>query len=220
MNVVIGLAGVKEAGKSTVSNIIRKYIPVSKEVAIADKLKNVSADVFGLERIQFDHQSLKELQFREPMYLTARKIFRIFEAFNLKEIPMDEINKTMNAVMEIPLNSPRKIAQVVGTELLREYGGLSVHCDNVEILDGGLTIISDVRFPNEYDYFKDNTEVNFIPLYIQRDEAEKHVDMEKSHPSETSVFKFNEKCVKIDNNGTLDETEARIVSILSDNNLL
>lgn len=211
MKTVIGLAGVKTSGKSTVANMILSMVTGAKEAALADKLKNTCAEVFGLERKHFDDQNLKEVPFDEPKRLGVYKIGAILESFGI-DMTIREIDSTFE-VTNMMLETPRKIAQIVGTEILRQAGDEDIHCKNVPLNDNGVTVISDVRFPNEFEYFKNNKDVYFMPLYIARDEAEKHVTPD-SHPSEKCVFEFNEKCVKIDNNGTIEETRAQVFEIL------
>ena len=212
MKTIIGLAGVKTSGKSTVANMIKEFVAEAHEVALADKLKNTCAKVFNLKREQFDKQNLKEVPFDNPKLLDHERIEQILKAFNIE--PSDEL---MNYFYEYgiegtTLESPRKIAQVVGTEVLRAAGNDDIHCENLK-LDKDILIVSDVRFPNELNYFNKLNSVKFIPIYIQRDEAEKHVD-ENSHPSEKSVFEFSDKCIKLDNNGSLRNTELQVKQII------
>lgn len=212
-NVVIGLAGVKTSGKSTISDMIRSVHANAKESALADKLKNVSAEAFDVGRNYFDEQSLKEVPFDKPKFLNKETIAFITNFFNIA-ITEGQLDEVYSKLKDTPLDTPRRIAQIVGTELLRTFGGEDIHCDNVKVYDNEITIISDIRFPNEFSYFNKRPDTLFVPLYIQRDLAEKEVDMEKSHPSETLVFTFCDKCIKIDNNGTLDNTLDQVKNIL------
>lgn len=211
MKTVIGLAGVKTSGKSTVANMIKSMIDGAKEAALADKLKNTCAQVFNISRDHFDNQDLKEVPFEEPKKLGVYEIGAILESFGI-DMTASEIDSTFE-VTNMMLETPRKIAQIVGTEILRQAGDEYIHCKNVPLNETGVTIISDVRFPNEFEYFKNKKDVFFMPLYIARDEAEKHVTPD-SHPSEKCVFEFNDKCVRIDNNGTIEETRSQIYNIL------
>jgi len=212
MKTVIGLAGVKTSGKSTVAEIIHNHI-MAEESALADNLKNASAAAFGISREHFDSQDLKEVPFvTGPKFFSKEIIQSIVGAFSL-ELTDTQLTSVFERLRYVTLESPRKIAQIVGTELLREYGGMDIHCEKVKLFKT-VTIISDIRFPNEFDFFDKNEDIKFIPLYIQRDEAEQHVDMKKSHASETSVFLFSDKCVRINNNGTLGETEMQILEVL------
>lgn len=203
MKTVIGLAGVKTSGKSTVANII-KGITEAKEAALADKLKNTCASTFGLTREYFDSQDLKEVPFGRPMMVTRSELEKILTGFGLPVDKADELRELEG----VQLTSPRHIAQFVGTEILRSLGNPDIHCESVELNDG-VTIISDMRFPNEYAYFAKMEGINFIPLYVARAEAENLVTSD-SHPSETSVFEFKDKCERLDNNGTIEQLTTNI----------
>lgn len=211
MKTIIGLVGVKTSGKTTICNMIKEFV-TAKEVALADKLKNTCGEIFGLERIQFDLQELKELPFKKPILLTSNHISKILTSYGI-EMSFLEIDRKYSSLINMELDTPRKIAQIIGTEVLRAVGNENIHCENIKISKDEITIISDIRFPNEMEYFKNLNNIKFLPLYINRLEAEKHVT-EYSHPSEKSIFEFSNKCIKIDNNGTLDETRLQIKEIL------
>lgn len=212
MRTIIGLAGVKTSGKSTVANMIKEFVPNAKEAALADKLKDTCSEVFDISREYFDRQELKEVPFKDgAKKLTNGAIGAILESFGVY-MSRREIDSIYN-VVNMKLPTPRKIAQIIGTEVLRAAGDEDIHCKNVKLNENGVTIISDLRFPNEFKYFNEKSNVKFIPLYIQRDEAEQYVT-EDSHPSEKCVFEFNDKCIKIDNNGNLRDTERQIKNII------
>jgi hypothetical protein len=209
MKVVIGLAGVKTSGKSTVANIIKNILKDEvAESALADKLKNVCSDVFLIPRDHFDDQKLKEVPLEEPRILTISDINKVVEFFNVASKITPETREKLHSIAGMVLKTPRQIAQIVGTEVLRATGDEDIHCKNVK-LNENTTIISDIRFPNEFDYFNRLEDTFFLPLYIQRDAAEKDIN-ENSHSSETSVFKFSDKCIKINNNNDLQDLENQI----------
>lgn len=215
MRTVIGLAGVKTSGKSTAAEIVKKLVGDNIiETALAGKLKDVCADVFGLTRDHFDNQDVKEVPFRRgPKILSANTIEKILTAFNVEMTDEVFMKKYFN-ILGMELETPRKIAQIVGTEVLRATGDEDIHCKNMPMNENGITIVSDLRFPNEFNYFQNNENIRFIPMYIQRDEAEAFVT-EDSHPSEKCVFEFSGKCSLIPNNGSLDDLEANIATSLT-----
>lgn len=218
MNIVIGLAGVKTSGKSTVANIIKNLVQDNiKEAALADKLKNTCSEVFNVPRAYFDDQNLKERPLLKDRLLDLTAIEKILISFNIEptnELVYSYITKGIDGTL---LETPRQIAQIVGTEILRVVDE-EIHCKNVELNKNGITIISDIRFPNEYDFFSKQENNIFLPLYIQRDEAEKMVD-ENSHSSEKLVFTFSHKCIKINNNNDLSSLERQVVEILREKGL-
>ena len=219
MRTVIGIAGVKTSGKSTVTKMIQEQLKGATESALAGKLKDVSASVFGITRDQLDLQELKEVPFDEPKILTNESIGAVLESFNVF-MSRREIDSKYD-IIGMKLNTPRHIAQIVGTEILRSTGDEDIHCKNMPLNPNAElpTIVSDLRFPNEFTYFKNNPEIKFVGLYLNREEAEKHVTKD-SHPSETSVFLFNDKCVRIDNNGSLANTNEQVVNALKESGVL
>ena len=219
MRTVIGIAGVKTSGKSTVTKMIQEQLKGATESALAGKLKDVSASVFGITRDQLDLQELKEVPFDEPKILTNESIGAVLESFNVF-MSRREIDSKYD-IIGMKLNTPRHIAQIVGTEILRSTGDEDIHCKNMPLNPNAElpTIVSDLRFPNEFTYFKNNPEIKFVGLYLNREEAEKHVTKD-SHPSETSVFLFNDKCVRIDNNSSLANTNEQVVNALKESGVL
>jgi hypothetical protein len=222
MKLVIGLAGVKTSGKSTVANIIKRVMGETgmgynvQEAALADKLKNACSLVFNVPRENFDRQDLKEVPFETPKILFKDRIEAILELFNVE--PTEQLIQKYftNDIVDMELESPRQIAQIIGTEILRETGDEDIHCKNLNLNEDGITIVSDLRFPNEFNFFNRAKLMGyeFLPLYIQRDEAEQYVT-ENSHPSETSVFKFSNQCLGVPNNGSLRGLENKIIQLLS-----
>lgn len=216
--IVIGLAGVKTSGKSTVTNIIRKHFDL-KEAALAEKLKQASASTFNVPRSYFDDQAFKEVPFSDgPKILTedsVRNLLTFFKADPDELVDVVLYTKRIDTYRDIigmELESPRKIAQIVGTEVLRRVGE-DIHCENLEFNTDGVTVVSDMRFPNEFAYLSRKQGIKFIPIYIKREAAESQVT-EKSHVSETSVFKFSDQCFMVDNNGTLEQTESQVMDII------
>jgi hypothetical protein len=219
MNIVIGLVGPKTCGKSTVTGIIGSEFEI-QESALADKLKNASAEAFNLAREQFDRQDLKEVAFSEPKPLTVQRLETILNFFGVDPYSykdaflMQTHMEFYKPIINKPLRSPREIAQIVGTEILR-FVDKDVHCRNVNISNNCITVVSDVRFTNELDYFSSVQGVKFIPIYIQRNAAEEQVKPD-SHISERQFMEFRDKCFKVDNNNSLDNTKEQVMKILKE----
>lgn len=209
---IIGLSGVKESGKTTVSSILQKKLKNVKEVAIADKLKNTCAEVFNLDRSDFDDQNKKEKKFKDYKILDSKKIVKILNLYGIEVSNFDLLMDITAKYNHSKLESPRHIAQYVGTEFLRNYISPDVHCESVN-LSSTYTIVPDIRFQNEFEYFSNQKDAEYIPLYIHRKSAEAKVTKD-SHISEKEVFKFCHNCIKINNNQPLAFTENQIDEII------
>lgn len=206
-NKVIGLVGVKQAGKTTASKIIEKEFDVVN-LALADKMKDVCSKVFNIPKHSFTEQHLKELPFIEGVItLDKYSIGAVLEGFNINLDP-----RSIDSLFEVcnqNVLTPRQLMQKIGTEVLRKAGGEDIHCESLKLDNVKLNVISDIRFFNEFNYFNNN--YDFLPLYIKNEEAEKSVK-EDSHASEKGVFDFRDLCVEINNNATIEELEKKLVS--------
>jgi hypothetical protein len=194
----IGLVGFKQSGKSTTCNIIKEWVPSARELMIAGKLKEACSVVFDLEFAQFEDQALKEVPFPTPIDLTPERLRAIAAEFAVSA-PEGLIAKIAGA----KLISPRHIAQFVGTEFIREIDPDAhvkwvAHRANPE----GINVITDIRFWNEFNYFK---ALNFVPIFISRKAAAKGVDLAQAHSSEKYVPEIGAKCIPAPNNGSVDD---------------
>lgn len=206
--IVIGIVAPKQAGKSTTTNMMAEFVNI-KESAFADKLKNSCAKAFGIPRHHFDDQNKKEVQFETPKKLDLDKIDSILRDYNA---PMN--SRTVKpSLVGMELYTPRHIAQIVGTELLRDGVSKNVHIENVIIHPEAITVISDTRFENEYEMMKNRDDIEYYAAYVYRKQAEE-VAKTSTHASETEFFKFKDKCYVIDNNGDLRDLELNVKKFL------
>lgn len=194
---IIAFCGVKQSGKTTAANIVLDNYPVYKEIALADKIKNACSKVFKIKRNYFDDQNLKEKEFDIPIFLTENHISEILQLYYL---PVEY--KDYSKHIGIILTTPRKIAQYIGTELLKSIDE-NIHCKvAVCNLTPGDYLITDLRFPDEFHFFKNMFECKFNPFYISRLAAEINARKDR-HASEQKVFETAKLCMPIDNNKDL-----------------
>jgi hypothetical protein len=207
MKYVIALAGVKTSGKTTSFNYLKEFLPEIQEITLAKKLKDVAAAVTGVDRDSFDNQATKEKELETLVCLSADQVYAIYAGFGYGKDKID-YDKNVRPHIGQVLDTPRRIAQYVGTEILRSVES-DIHCRQaVEgIPEQGVFVVTDMRFVNEFTYFKERLGDNFFPLYISNRVAELHVD---SHPSEKQVLEVAKNCRKIDNNGSLQELRSQL----------
>lgn len=147
---VIGIAGRAGAGKDTVADILSRELKGRPwyRYSFADPIKRATEFMFGWRRDQLEDRDFKE------------------------------------AICPKWGFSPRRAMQLLGTEFgraCREDLWLhmaSMELDEVKRGTGGGLIISDVRFPNEADWVRDNG------LLIHVDRAAGNETSETSHASE------------------------------------
>lgn len=194
--VIISLVGVKRSGKSTAAMLLQDMLPDANNIAIADKLKRVCSAAFDLDLIHFNSQELKEEPLIYPLNLKMEGLSTILEEFKLsnsKEIMVS--SKDILELATMRMRTPRQILQNVGM-FVRDVFGKKIHMNHLN-LSSDITIISDVRFKNEFDYLDKLKGYTHIPLYIENKSAEAVKDL---HISEKDYLKFRAKCIRLDNN--------------------
>lgn len=208
---VIGLVGPKQSGKSTAVEYLQEKYPNLIELKLAGKLKESCSKAFNIPEEHFESQNLKEVVFTRHIELNRPQINTILKEFGLCT--------TLNFYkyqhhIGVQLTSPRHILQYVGTELLRSVAGPDVHIESLNLEPGNMYVISDIRFENELTYFKRHEMIEFLPLYITRDNAERTANF-SNHASEVNVPLLKKRCVNITNNGTLDQFKQNLLTEVS-----
>lgn len=212
MGKIIAFAGAKESGKSTSAELFKSLVSgPTKEIAFAGHLKNVCSTVFGLEMKFFLDTVLKEAELDSYIHLTSETVKQVFELFEISEYTHDEhVRKHMGQVFD----TPRKLLQYVGTEVLHPIDPLiHVNFAMKKIDPDVTTLITDLRFPVEFDamYGKDN----FIPVYVSNLKAELAAEAD-SHASEKGWQKFKDRCYQLDNNGTIGELTNNLKTLIEE----
>lgn len=109
-------------------------------------------------------------------------------------------------------DSPRKVLQLVGTELFRnQYDQMFwIKVAKRHIPPNKNIIFSDVRFKNEFDFIKEN---KGIVIFIKRDIVQYKKD---NHDSEKYIDDLAQSAdYSIDNNATLNDLYNKIDDIMS-----
>ena len=211
MRAIILLSGAKGAGKSTVSSMIKAMYPDAAELALADKLKEVCAQVFQISKEKFFQPDLKEVPLENPVTLNIFQIKAILEAYSLEGTAAN-----MKAYAGKVFTNPRQILQYVGSELLRSKEP-SIHCLLLtkSIGTNGVYIISDIRFMNELQFFKSNYGKDCHSFFVHRSIAELASSLD-GHVSERGIGDLAKNCRIINNNCELEELEDRVEGVFED----
>lgn len=208
--IIFAFTGVKGSGKTTSSEILKDLQPLVQEITLAKRLKDASSAVFGIERTMFDNPRVKEKDLPSPVYLDDKNLKQIFDFYKVTANYDKHIRPHIGTVLE----TPRRVAQFIGTEVLRNYEE-DIHCigATLDMTEDGIYVVTDMRFVSEFTYFQKNFGTSFYPYYIQNALAERKVD---NHPSEMQVFEVAKLCTKLTNNGTMEDLKKRITGLYND----
>jgi hypothetical protein len=210
---LVAFCGAKESGKSTAAELFKNCVNIkTEEVAFAGHLKNTCSKVFNIDMKYFLDPKLKEVELDSYVRLTKEYIEQIFQEFDIKEYDYD---KHVRPHMGQVFDTPRKLLQYVGTELLHPVDKLiHVNITLKKINPEVITLVTDLRFPQEFDALYGRED--FLPVYVNNKRAE-HAAATDSHASERGWQKFKDRCVELDNNGSLSDLMANLQKLVQEN---
>ena len=204
MSKLIGIMGLKGAGKDTVA----KMLPLNwHKMEFADTLKDITSTLFGWDRYMLEGSSESSRKWREEV-----------SPFWSKELGINDF-------------SPRKALQLLGTDVFREHFHQDIWVKVLKhriINSNDDIVITDVRFPNEAnmikelggnivqvirgelpDWWETAKELNNKHIYRPND-LEKWKQLKGVHPSEYSLAGIIEPDYVIHNDSTLDELHKKV----------
>jgi len=209
---IVAFCGAKESGKSTSAEVFKTLVKeATAEIAFAGHLKVVCSKVFNIEMKYFLDTKLKERELDTYVRLTSQLIEQVFAEF---EIAGYDYDKHIRPHMGMVFDTPRKLLQYVGTELLHPLDKL-IHVNfalkkmNPEVI----TLVTDLRFPQEFDAMYGRPE--FLPVYVNNKKAE-DAALADSHASERGWQQFKDRCVNLDNNGTLADLTNNLQNLIKE----
>lgn len=207
---IIAFCGAKESGKSTSAVLFKQLVSSeTEEVAFAGHLKTACSKVFGLGMENFLDTKLKEKELENYINLTPETIEQVFAEFEITEFTFDQhVRKHVGQVFD----TPRKLLQYIGTELLHPLDKL-IHVNFAlkKVNPDVITLVTDLRFPQEFDAMHGRED--FLPVYVSNVKAELAAEAD-SHASEKGWQKFKDRCVVLDNNGTLADLTEKLKTLV------
>lgn len=212
MRTILAFCGVKQSGKTTAFDIIQDSFPEVIEIQLARKLKDESAKIAGFPRDHLDLNQFKEKNLKEPLFLTPEMITSVIKSFGYTP----DFDLHVRPHIGTVLYTPRQVAQYVGTEICKNVDP-EIHCKYAtkDLPEDAIFVVTDMRFPDEFEYFKANYPKAFSSFYIQNYNAES-ISKEDPHPSERLVLETAKLCaVKIENNDSMRAYKDKILESIN-----
>jgi len=187
---IIGISGYIGSGKDTIANIIRDHDPRWEVVKFADKLKEVAAIILGVPRHNFEDRDYKLSELPDEWNVWDKR-----PTSGGHDVEPFYTNDPVMRRMTV-----REFLQKLGTDAIRN----GLHEDTwVNATMAGYDskrtppnwIITDVRFPNEFDAIKKRGGT-MVRVF-------RH-GMTSSHISETALDTY-EHDIYISNKGNIDD---------------
>lgn len=205
---LIAFCGSKGSGKSTSATIFKgMFEGPTEELAFAGHLKNVCSKVFNVDMKYFIDPKLKEVELDAYVNLTKEKIVQVLAEFDFINTDYD---KTIRPHVGRVFDTPRTLLQYIGTELLHPLDPLIHVKMTLKNKDPNkLSIVTDLRFKQEFDYLVNQEDYHVYLAYVRNDSAEVAASTD-GHPSERQLFLFRDLCEEIDNNGSIAELTNQI----------
>lgn len=210
---LIAFCGSKFSGKSTSATIFKNFNESQvEELALASFLKLYCAEVFHVPLEYFLNPDLKEKELDTLVFLDHSNLVELVEKFGCSYDHEAHIRPHVGKV----LTTPRALLQYIGTDVLHPIDRL-VHVKNLikQKDPRKTTVVTDLRFKHEFDFFKNYFKETFYPVFVDNRVAQSKAQSD-GHKSETEVFEFKNQCRIIDNNSTLAELEGRIKELYNE----
>lgn len=208
---IIAFCGSKFSGKSTSASIFKDLIGTqTEEIAIAGHLKEAASRVFKLNMSLFLDPALKEVELDEMVLLTRDRVEGIMREFDVNDYTYDaHIRPHVGRV----IRTPRALLQYLGTEVLHPIDPLIHVKKAIRKKDPAkLTVITDLRFAAEFDYFNTGS-YEFTPVYVRNAAAEARASVD-GHASERQFELFRTRCTLLPNDGNMIELSESLAGLV------
>ena len=223
---LLAVSGVKGSGKDSVSNMLqyclsvpkmfRQYFfyknfikwikPKYKRIAFADPLKKMLSDVLN---ISLDKFYIRE--FKEGCIINISTLEGSWLGEKLSDSKFNKLVKQLDPSLTESNLSLRQLLQYFGTEIMQKYFGKRVWINSTMQNRSEYTIISDLRFIEEYNAVK---EKKGIVIYVNRPNYEfgQHAsEREMKELLENDKYDFI-----INNNGSIEDLFNQVKELTND----
>lgn len=223
---LIAVSGVKGSGKDSVSSMLqyclsvpkmfrqyffyknfRKWIkPKYKRIAFADSLKKMLSDLLN---ISLDKFYIRE--FKEGCIINISTLEGNWLGEKLSDSKFNKLVKQLDPSLTETNLSLRQLLQYFGTEIMQKYFGKRVWINSTMQNRSEYTIISDLRFIEEYNTVK---EKKGIVIYVNRPNYEFG-----QHASEREMKELLENYKYdfiINNNGSIEDLFNQVKELINE----
>ena len=220
---LIGINGRIGSGKDTVTKIIQyntgklKYAVSLETFLNSNWLINNNNSTFEIKKFAGKLKEIASILTGIPIYKFEDQEFK--KTLLGEEWGLPKTNSTLNNIESfkditfVELMSVREFLQILGTECMRNnlHSNVWVNALFSEYNENSKWIISDMRFPNEYDSIKKH---KGLLIKVNRE-----AEIVSNHPSEGAL----DHCMFdyiIDNNATIEALNTEVLKILTKEKLI
>ena len=225
-NKLIAVSGVKGSGKDSVSSMLqyclsvpkmfrqyffykyfRKWIkPKYKRIAFADPLKKMLSDLLNIDLGKFYIR-----EFKENCIINIPTLQSDLLAEKLSDSKFNKLVKQLDPSLSETNLSLRQLLQYFGTEIMQKYFGKRVWINSTIQNCHKYTIISDLRFIEEYNAIKER---NGIIIYINRPDHE--FGQHASEREMKELLENNKYDFIINNDGSVEDLFNQVKELVND----
>lgn len=224
LNKLLAVSGVKGSGKDLVSDMLqyclsvpkafRQYFfykhfnklikPKYKKLAFADPLKKMLSDLLNIKLEHF-----YDREFKENCIVNVSTLQNNWETEKLSDSKFNKLVKQLDPSLTEANLSLRQLLQYFGTEIMQKYFGKRVWINSTLANRSKYTIISDLRFIEEYNAIKES---GGLVIYINRPNYEfgQHAsEREMKELLENDKYDFI-----INNNGSIEDLFNQVKNVV------
>lgn len=205
---ILSLSGKKKSGKDTIANFLVKDQNFIK-LSFATPLKELISKVFRLDTNLLHDDVLKDTELGEKIIIDYYHVDKIRQIVSEEwGFPIDySTREKLERFHGHEINTPRKLMQVIGTDMLRE----GVRDDIFIVLMASKlkevtrpTVVADSRLENEREFLK---KIGAVMALVKRHQPEDKFD---DHISENDFGKEDEYDIIVENNIGLNQLRSEM----------
>lgn len=225
---LIAVSGVKSSGKDTVSNMIQYCLSVPKifrqywiyknfrrlfhkkykKIAFADPLKKMLAALLNIPIDRFNYREFKESWY---VNIPTLNLLDYVDFDKLSDSKFNKLVKNLDPILTKSNLSIRQLMQYFGTQVMQTFFGRKIWINSTLKHCSKYTIITDLRFKEEYESVK---ELGGICVYVDRIGCE--FGQHASEREMEELLNNNKYDYIIQNNGSIQDLFNRIKEITND----